>query len=157
MANPTASQTQTLAHTERTFQFVASAPMERVAPLFGAARERDWEHGWNPVFLWPETTTDREGMVFTVAHGHTESVWVNTQYDVERGRFQYVYVIPDTLATVITLSLQPRGQATAVTVRYDRTALNAEASSRVQAMAEQDKNAAPEWERRINEYLNSKP
>jgi len=142
-----------LAHTDRTFEFIAFAPLSRVAPLFGAMRERDWAHEWNPVFVWPDASQDREGMVFTVAHGHKQSVWVNTQYDPEHGRFQYVYVIPDVMATLLTLRLEPREAHTIVRARYERTALSPEGSSIVESMAQQDDRAAPDWERQVNSYL----
>jgi hypothetical protein len=154
--NPSNAQTDTaLAHTERTFEFIAFAPMSRVAPLFGAARERDWSPDWNPMFVWPGAAGDREGMVFTVAHGHRQAVWVNTQYDPEHGRFQYVYVLPDVVATLLTLTLTPREAHTIVRVRYERTALSPDASSIVQEMAQHDDRAAPEWEQQINAYLKS--
>lgn len=158
MARPAKSQTSaSLAHTVRTFQFIAFAPMSRVAPLFGAARERDWEPEWKPTFVWPDTPADRSGMVFTVAHGHKNAVWVNTQYDLQKGRFQYVYVIPDVMATLLTLTLEPREAHTIVTVRYERTALSPDASPIVQSMAQHDDTAAPEWEQKINAYLSSTP
>jgi hypothetical protein len=148
-----AQSSASLAHTDRTFEFIAFAPMSRVAPLFGAERERDWSHDWNPIFVWPYSPSDREGMVFTVAHGDKQSVWVNTLYDPEHGRFQYVYVIPNVMATLLTLTLQPREAHTIVKVRYERTALSADASSVVQSMAQQDDRAAPDWERQVNTYL----
>jgi hypothetical protein len=92
-------------------------------------------------------------MVFTVAHGHRASIWVNTEFELENGRVQYVYVIPDALTTVITLRLTPQGNETVVEVEYDRTALSAEADAHVQHMAEQDRSAGPEWEKAVNEYL----
>ena len=153
-AQPAPAQTLP-AHTDRTFEFIAFAPMSRVAPLFGAARERDWSPDWNPVFVWPGTAADREGMVFRVAHGHKQSVWVNTVYDPEHGRFQYVYVVPDVMATLLTLTLEPRQAHTVVRVRYERTALNPDASSLVESMASQDDRAAPDWERQINAYLGA--
>lgn len=156
VARPSNGQSATsFAHTRRTFEFIAFAPMIRVAPLFGAARERDWSPGWNPVFIWPDSPSDQQGMVFRVAHGHKQSVWVNTQYDPERGRFQYVYVIPEVMTTIVTVELVPREVHTVVRVTYERTALSADAAGVVQEMAQHDDTAAPDWERQINEYLSS--
>jgi len=143
------------AHTEEKFAFMANAPMERVAPLFGADKERVWSPGWNPQFVHPVPTTDEEGMVFTVAHSHLKAAWVNTQFDVKNGRFQYVYMIPDALVTVITLQLQPEGNKTQVEVEYDRTALSPDADTHVQHMAEGDRRSGPEWEKQVNEYLRA--
>jgi hypothetical protein len=141
------------AHTEEKFVFTARAPMEQVAPLFGADRERVWSSKWEPTFIHPLPATDAQGMVFTVAHGHLASVWVNTVFDLKNGRVQYVYVIPDALATVITLQLTPQRNETHVEVEYARTALSAEADEHVRHMAEQDRSAGTEWETAVNEYL----
>jgi hypothetical protein len=141
------------AHTEEKFVFTARAPMERVAPLFGADKERVWSAKWEPQFIHPLPAKDAQGMVFTVAHGHLASVWVNTEFDLKNGRVQYVYLIPDALATLITLRLTPEGNETRVEVEYDRTALNAEADAHVRHMAEQDRSAGVEWEKAVNEYL----
>jgi hypothetical protein len=141
------------AHSEEKFAFTAQAPMERVAPLFGADHERVWSPGWDPQFVHPQPATDVRGMVFTVAHGHHEAVWVNTQLDLKNGRVQYAYVVPDMLATLITLQLTAEGEKTRVEVKYERTALNADADEHVRRMAEKDRAAGPEWEKQVNEYL----
>ena len=148
-----ATQGTARAHTQEKFVFTARTPMERLAPLFGADKEPLWSANWEPSFIYPLPAKDTQGMVFTVAHGHRTSVWVNTEFDLKNGRVQYVYVIANALATVITLRLMPEGNETRVEVEYDRTALNAEADAHVQQMAEQDRNAGPEWEREMNEYL----
>jgi hypothetical protein len=141
------------AHTEEKFVFTAQAPMEQVAPLFGADKERVWSPGWDPQFIYPVPASDSRGMVFSVAHHHLRSIWVNTELDLKEGRVQYVYVIPDALVTVITLKLTPKGNQTAVEVDYDRTALTPEADAHVHEMATQDRVSGPEWEQQINEYL----
>ncbi len=141
------------AHTEERFSFTAHAPMNRVAPLFGADKERQWAPKWAPQFLYPIPAADQPGMVFTVAHHHLSAAWVNTEFDLANGRVQYVYVIPDIMVTLITLRIKPDGAQTHVEVEYDRTALSSGAEARVREMAQQDRNSGPEWERQINQYL----
>jgi hypothetical protein len=140
-------------HTEEKFAFTAKGTMVEVAPLFGADKERVWSPGWNPKFIHPVPAADEQGMVFSVAHDHLKSVWVNTELDLQNGRIQYVYVIPDALATVITLRLKPDGNQTQVEVDYERTALSAEADGHVRHLAEGDRASGPEWEKQVNEYL----
>lgn len=141
------------AHTVETFAFTANASLERVAPLFGAEKERAWAPKWDPHFVHPQPATDEQGMVFTVAHDHLQSVWVNTVLDLKNGRMQYVYVIPDALVTVIELKLTPAGNQTQVEVEYERTALSAQADEHVRQMAERDRASGPEWEQQVNQYL----
>ncbi|MGB8322232.1 MAG: hypothetical protein WCE52_04645 [Candidatus Acidiferrum sp.] len=143
-------------HSKETFAFTANGAMEEVAPLFGADKERVWAPEWNPQFVYPVPVKDAEGMVFNVAHGHRRAVWVCTEYDLEKGRVQYVYVIPEALLTVITLKMKPAEKQTAVEVTYERTALSAEADEHVRHMAEGDRGLGPEWEKQVNGYLESR-
>lgn len=144
------------AHTEEKFAFTVHAPMEEAAPLFGANKERGWSPRWDPHFIYPLPAADIEGMVFIVKHGPQTVTWVNTDFDVKNGLVRYVYVIPDAMTTVITVSLKPEGNQTNVEVKYDRTALNAEADTHVRRLAKQDRQAGPDWEAQINEYLKKR-
>lgn len=142
-----------LMHTEERFEFTANGPIASVAPLFGAAKERVWARNWNPNFVWPSDETDREGMVFTVAHGHMKSVWVNTAFDLQGGNLQYVFVVPGAMTTRITVHLEPEREKTSVQVQYERTALDAGLNEHVKEMAEEDAKSGPHWEKEVNDYL----
>jgi len=148
---------QDLAHTHEVFHFTARAPIESVFPLFGADKERLWAPDWKPAFVWPAPTEDRQGMVFKVAHGDRSAIWVNTVLDSSANKVQYVYVIPDVVVTVITLSLKSDAASTDVAVTYDRTALTPDANELVNTMASHDRKAGPEWGQQINSYLKTKP
>jgi hypothetical protein len=147
--------TPQMLHTREQFSLTARAPLAITWPLFGAEAERAWAPGWEPIFVWPETAGDREGMVFRTTHGGRTAVWVNTAMDRNANRIQYVYVIPDVVVTVITLSLAAHDRMTDVEVVYERTALAAEANQIVQGMAACDRTAGEEWEGQINGYLQS--
>lgn len=141
--------------TQTSFDLVVHASYARTAPLFGPQGERAWagEH-WDPQFVYPRPAKDVEGAVFTVRHGATRTVWVNTLFDVEGRHFQYVYFIPDGMVTVIDVRFKPEGaEATAVHVVYTRTALTAEGNPRVRAMTEGDRKAGREWQQAINACL----
>ncbi len=144
-------------HTEQKFTFVARAPVEVVAPLFGAHKERVWAPGWDPSFIWPAMAHDRQGMVFTVPHGHQTAVWVASSFEPLSGRVQYVYVLPDVMATVITLEVTPEENQTRVKVEYDRTALRSSANDLVRRFSKEDDKSGPEWEKQINDYLETVP
>lgn len=147
------SASGTRLHTQEQFEFMANGPMEQVAPLFGADKERVWAAEWDPQFLFPSPGTDKEGMVFTTDRHQGHAVWVNTELDVRNGRVQYVYVVPDAMATLITLRLTPAGDKTHVAVTYERTALSSDADMRVRQMADGDRGSGPEWEKAVNGYL----
>ena len=114
---------QPLTHTTSTFSFVVNVPLREAAPLFGPQGERVWAgDDWNPQFIFPAQAHDVEGAVFTVRHADHNAVWVNTTFDLEDGRMQYVYVLEDLLATIIDVRLHAiDGQHTKVDVTYTRT------------------------------------
>ncbi len=141
-------------HVRNTFTFTLPHSYATMFPLFGAARERVWSSGWHPAFLYPTPARDSAGMVFTVAHGYTRSVWVNTAFDTRTGHVQYVSVIPNALATLIDIQIQAIAPAsTRVSVTYERTALVPEANDHVRALGDHDRAAGPQWETAIHDYL----
>jgi hypothetical protein len=145
-------------HVENAFEFTAHGPYKVVAPLFGAWGERAWggDH-WKPQFLYPQPAHDVPGEVFTVAHSHLRSTWVNTALDLEMGHIQYVYVIPDAQTVLIDIHLQPLdASATDVKVVYQRTALNSDFNAHVAKLGEEDRNSAQEWQSAIDRYLQGK-
>lgn len=142
-------------HVENGFEFTAHGPYEKVAPLFGGWGERTWAGGdWNPQFLYPRPAKDVRGEVFTVAHGHVRSTWVNTAFDLDAGHVQYVYVIPEAQAVVIDVRLTRKdASTTGVKVIYERTALDASLNRHVSDLGQKDSQTGPEWEKDISEYL----
>ena len=144
------------AHLTNSFDFEVAAPLARLAPLFGPEGERAWAgEDWNPVFLYPQPARDVQGAVFTIQHGPHTAVWINALFDLAAGRMQYVYVIPERLATTIDVSLKAIDAThTSVHVTYTRTALNPAANGDVRAHGEADRNSGPEWTRSIEACLH---
>ena len=146
---------RTALHTHNEFNFTVQAPMTVAAPFFGANEERKWAEGWNPKFLKPNPVRDEQGAVFTIAHpGGADAIWVMTAADFAGGHIQYVYVIPDAMATLIDIHLtQANSKTTAVHVVYERTALRPEGNAHVEHFAKNDGGQGPEWADAINGYL----
>ena len=147
-----------VARVDNRFEFTVKGSFPKVAPMFGAWAERAWAgQDWDPQFLFPNPPQDQDGMVFTVDHGHHESIWVNTAYDPEQGRFQYVYVIPGMQAVVIDVNLARKGdQETSASVRYRRTALDPRHNDRIQALGRSDANNGPKWAAEIQAGLKGR-
>jgi hypothetical protein len=154
MNHVTESSDRQPVHTSEQFTFLANARLTDVFPLFGADTERVWAPGWEPRFVWPAIPTDRAGMVFQTPHGNKVVTWVNTAFDASTGRVQYVYVLPEVVATVITLQLHAQDAATEVIVRYERTSLSPDSDAMVKTMAEHDRAQGEVWASQINTYLS---
>jgi hypothetical protein len=160
--------TPPVAHVANTFRFQLTVPLSQAAPLFGPEGERCWagKH-WDPHFLYPqplpgqparEPVRDIQGAVFTVQHGPHTSIWVNTVFDLDAGRMQYVAVISDAVISVIDVRLTPVNTLhTAVEVTYVRTALAAIHNDDVTAMGNSDRDSGPEWQKAIEACLATPP
>ncbi len=145
------------AHVSNTFQFVVKAPLSRAAPLFGPEGERCWagQH-WNPVFVYPQPGTDVQGAVFTVQYGPHTSLWVNTLFDPDGGRMQYVSFVPGVHVSTVDVRLTPvDSSSTSVEVTYVRTALDAGANAEVETMGKSDRESGPHWQQEIEKCLTS--
>jgi len=143
------------AHAVSHFSFTVAAPFARVAPQFGPEAERAWgDPQWNPQFIYPQPAKDVPGAVFTVQHGQSRSVWVNTQYDPAGGRMQYVYVIPDAMVCVIDVHVtRVDAMHTAVDVTYTRTALAPEHNEAIAHLSQKDAQNGPEWRQYVEHAL----
>lgn len=155
LASAQSAQPPAPARVANTFEFVLPIPLAQAAPFFGPEGERCWAGAnWNPQFVWPQPAHDTEGMVFTLAHGGHNSTWVNTVFDLTRGRMQYVVVIPSHMVSVIDVRLTaPITSQTHVQVTYTRTALDPAANDAVHAAGEADKNQGPQWKHDIETCL----
>lgn len=155
MNSPAQTALGSLAHVRNAFSLIVHAPYSEAAPLFGPNGERGWAGAhWDPQFFYPQPGRDIQGAVFSIHHGSTDAVWVNTLFDIEAHRFQYVYFIPEALVTVIDVNFTPiDGHNTKVDVLYTRTALDAEANEHVRSLGAADSKSGPQWEKSINDYL----
>jgi hypothetical protein len=143
-----------LSHVRNTFEFTVQAPQSRVAPLFGADRERVWAAGWDPQFIYPQPPADEAGAVFIVQHGDQRSTWITTIFEPAQGHIQHVHFIPEAMATLIDIRLsQPDPSTTHVSVTYERTALSAAFNEHVRHQGESDAASGPHWKQAIETFL----
>lgn len=84
-------------------------------------------------------------MVFRVG----DTIWINTIFDLARGRVQYVNVAAGEIVTRIDIRIHDRDGKTAVDVTYERTALTDSAIAAANELAEGDRKKKPEWESSI--------
>lgn len=156
-AQANSSQTSPVvpAHTASHFTFAVAAPFARVAPQFGPDAERAWgDPQWDPRFIYPQPGKDVAGAVFTLQHGQSTSVWVNTEFDLAGGRMQYVYIVPNAMVCVIDVHVtKVDAMHTAVDVTYTRTALAPERNGEIAHLSQKDGQSGPEWRRYVEHAL----
>jgi len=146
-----------LLRTQTAFDLTVNLPYAEAAPLFGPEGERAWagKH-WDPQFLFPRPARDEEGAVFTIQHGPITVTWVNTLFDLDGRHFIYAYFMPGIMVTTIDVRFTPAKTETRVHVVYTRTALTRDGNDHVTALTANDRSAAHEWQRAIDDYLASR-
>jgi len=153
--NPTRFQAKSVT---RTGWFRLSSTAERVFPLFGPVREKEWAEGWEPEVIYPLDAIAAEGMVFQVSPpGEPATVWILTRLDPARHEIVYYMVTPGVRVGKIQVRCGDNGDGSStVNVSYTFTALS-EAGNRYVEDFGEEKYAARmrHWEHAINYYLRT--
>ena len=144
---------------ERAATIVLNAPLEKVFPLFGPIREKDWAHGWDPTIIFPADTLVSKHMVFRTSgglHGSNEPyTWTIVGYETQRSFIEYQVTASDRL-WFISISCAANGDSTAASIKYSYTGLTEEGNKKnevaIEKMYESD---LKDWETAINKYLST--
>jgi hypothetical protein len=141
----------------RTGSFRLEAAPEKVFPLFGPVREKEWADGWNPTILYPADAEVAENMVFTVPHGKDLTIWTIAAYDPTRRAISYINVTPEVRLVRVDVRCEPAGaDTTDVHVTYTYTGLSDEGNSIVENYtAKTHSDRMEEWGLAINHYLKT--
>jgi hypothetical protein len=126
LAATTVGLAQPLEQRTASFTVHVNGSVTEVTPLFGPVRESGWAPTWKPRFLHPAEGGQREGAVFTaISADGRERLWLVTNYDVESGRVEYVFVSPGFTAAHLKIAVSPDGPGkTKVAVIYRYSALS---------------------------------
>jgi hypothetical protein len=97
-------------------------PPEEAFSWFTPEGERAWAAGWRPHY--PRRDSDlKPGLVFVVDVHGARALWVLTDLDWAR-TIRYAMVVPDNRAGTVSVEIEPRGEGSAVTVRYRLTPMS---------------------------------
>lgn len=139
----------------RTGSFHLHGAIDRVFPLFGPVREKEWAPGWEPQVIAPAGQEVAEGMVFTVQNPEGTAYWVITHYDPAAHAISYVNVIPGYVVNRIVITCRAISESeTEVTVKYSHTGLDRRGNSFVESQTEPAyAGKMQHWETAINHLL----
>ena len=149
---------QTAKRIERTASFIVKASVEKVFPLFGPIREKEWAAGWEPQVIYSQHPEVEEHMIFKTASNNSdekEYMWVVAQYKPAQFFIEY-QVSTHQRIWFITVECKPQQENTVVSVTYLYTGLT-DAGSRInqESLAKMFAHDLKDWEEAINYYLST--
>lgn len=133
-----------------------NSSVEKVFPLFGALRERDWAAGWNPEIIFSESGEMEEHMIFKTPATFSDAdsyLWMVSKYEPTNYRVEYMVSTAQRI-WFITIQCRPSGAGTAATVTYGYTGLTEKGNNLNKvAIDKMFANDLKDWEEAINFYL----
>jgi hypothetical protein len=132
--------------------------IEKVFPLFGPIREKDWADGWNPEIIYSDTELVEQHMIFkTKSSNDVEKsfLWTITTYDPAQYEIEYT-VSTENRIWFIRVKCAEVGEKTEAKISYTYTGLN-EIGDQLNAAAlkKMYTNRLKDWEDSLNYYLST--
>lgn len=139
----------------KTASFLVNGKIEKVFPLFGPVREKEWAEGWEPEIIFSNSKLVEEHMIFRTPASTDEEyyTWVITQFDECNHHIEYA-VSTMNRVWFIRVSCQPAGDKTEALVSYTYTGLNEKGNelNRI-ALTKMYAQDLKDWQEAINHYL----
>ncbi len=145
----------------RTSYIQLNGSLDKVFPLFGAIREKEWADGWDPRIVYSTTNLLEEHMVFQTTTEYpgeeADKTWVVSKYVPEQAYIEYTVF---TSLRVYWITIQCRENPGTRTTRADVTYIftgltepgNALIEKALESMFVYD---LKDWEKAINYYLET--
>lgn len=145
------------ARVSRSSSIVLDGPIEKVFPLFGPVREKEWAEGWNPQIIYSVSSEVEEHMIFQTygAYGGEETyTWAITQFNPGQYRIEYTVSTAKRI-WFIRVECEGYDTKTLATITYTYTGLSAEGNElNKEAIEKMYARDLKDWEEALNYYLN---
>jgi hypothetical protein len=139
----------------RSATIVLKASIDKVFPLFGPVREKEWARGWQPEIIYSDTNLAEEGMIFSTKGSEEKYVWVMSKYAPDSHTVEYTVHTSQRIWFILVVCESFNG-LTKAKITYTYTALtdlaielNRTSLAKMFALDLQD------WEEEINYYLET--
>ncbi len=143
---------------EKSASFAVNTTVDKVFPLFGPIREKEWAHGWEPQIVYSKNSEAEEHMVFKTKGRHPgeeDYLWLVTQLRPKDYFIEYT-VSTSQRAWFISVKCRPGRNNTVVTVTYSFTGLSEEGNDlNQQALDKMYAHNLKDWQEEINYYLET--
>jgi hypothetical protein len=137
--------------------FQVHGSIEKVFPLFGPVKEKEWAEGWSPEIIYPKGVEVQRQMIFVTPGNKDESNYYWTVIRYEPSSYLIEYQV-STMNRIwfIEVICEPARETTRVTVTYTYTSLNAAGSEKNRsAMNAMFAHNLKDWEEAVNHYLQT--
>ncbi len=145
----------------RTSTIQLNGPLDKVFPLFGAIREKEWADGFDPRIVYSVTNLLEEHMVFETRTEYpgeeSDKTWVVSKYGPEQAFIEYT-VFTSVRVYWITIQCRenPGEPTTQAQVTYTFIGLSSEGNALIEkARDEMFMHNLKDWEKAINHYLKT--
>ncbi len=131
--------------------------IEKVYPLFGPIREKDWAAGWEPVILYSNHEEAEEHMMFKTPGDlpNEDFLWAITQFRPDEFMIEYTVSAHERI-WFITVKCQVDDENTRVSVTYTYTGFTEKANElNQQALTKMFASNLKDWEEAINFYIKT--
>lgn len=126
----------------------------RVFPLYCPVREAEWLEGWDPVVVLSRSGFAEPDAVFVTDDHGSAAFWYVTRQDADAGLVEMIKVVPDVVATRLTIHLRAVEGGSEATISYAHTSLGPAGDDVVASFTEERYRAFMEdWQDRMNHYL----
>lgn len=137
-----------------------NAPLERVFPLFGPIREKEWAAGWEPEDFYPDTGSVEQYMAFKTRshHEHEDDYsWTVTEYDPHQALIEYTVFTPGRLWWIMIRCRDGIvGGTTLAEITYTYVGLtDRDNAINQRALEKMYHRNLKDWEEAINYYLET--
>jgi len=145
----------------RTRSITVDGSLEKVFPLVGPIREREWAAGWDPDILFPPAVLVEERMVFkTRSHGgrdEADSTWIVSKYLPEQSTIEYTVFTTERVWWIEIRCREAEDPGTTrAEITYTYLGLNdAGNATNERALEHMYAHDLKDWEAAINHYLRT--
>jgi hypothetical protein len=141
-----------------TYEQTINGSIKEIMPLYCPVREMDWCENWSPKAVYSNSGLVEKDCIFITSHGETDIVWIVTDYDIEKGHVEMVYLVPEVLVTKLEIQLTPITEdMTKALITYSKSSLSEMGNKVLEEFTKKEYDIMMDsWEKAMNHYLKTR-
>jgi hypothetical protein len=138
--------------------FTLNGDVNKIFPLFGPVREKEWAAGWEPEIIFPSSSEVEKNMVFQTNGKYADEekfTWVISTFNPRNFEIEYAVSTSERI-WLIQVRCEPIDIKTKSTVTYTYTGLSSLGNERNrEALRNMFSENLKDWQDAINYYLET--